>query len=275
MSFVPLYKLRRSIPSSGEKLLILDRKGRVYLEVEKNGKLAIPRADKFPELLAVELPELGVFRNQICYGCRWEIEESPCENLVAIDVREAMSQVDNAVKNLLLRGKPILEWLSLRRYCSVCGSELIDHEQEEARTCPNCGMLFFPKISPAIIVMIKREDGKILLAYNRHFKHKCYSLIAGFVEAGESAEDAVRREVKEEVGLEVKNIRYLYSQSWPFPDSLMLGFVADYAAGEIKVDGEEIAEADFYSVDDLPTLPGHGSIARRIIEEYIAEKKNV
>ena len=274
MSFVPIYKIRRDVPSADEKLLILDRKGRVYLQREPDGKLSIPHAGNFPELLSVELPELGSFRNKACFGCRWDIEEAPADDLLAIDVREAISQVDNAAKNLLLRGKPILEWLALRKYCSACGTPLVDHEQEEARSCPNCGTLFFPKISPAVIVMIKREDGKILLAYNRKFRHKCYSLIAGFVEAGESAEDAVRREVKEEVGLEIKNIRYKYSQSWPFPDSLMLGFTADYAGGEITVDGKEIAEADFYSVDDLPVLPNPGSIARRIIEEYIAEMKN-
>ena len=271
MSFIPLYKLRRNMPDPDEKLLIIDRKGRVYLQSDANGDLTIPHAGDFPELMQTELPELGVFRNKKCYGCRWEVEDFPGGDFQIIDVREAVSKVDDATKSLLLRGKPILEWLSLRKFCSACGTELFDHEHEEARTCPNCGMLFFPKISPAVIVMIKREDGRILLAYNRHFRHKCYSLIAGFVEAGESAEDAVRREVREEVGLEIKNIRYLYSQSWPFPDSLMLGFVADYAGGEITVDGEEIAEADFYSIDDLPVLPGHGSIARRIIEEYIKD----
>lgn len=274
MSFIPVYKIRRSPPSPNEKLLILDRKGRVYLQIDDNGSLVIPQAENFPELLSIELPELGSFRNTRCFGCRWDADEIPAEDLLAIDVREAVPQVDNATKNLLLRGKPILEWLHLRKYCSACGAELVDHEQEEARSCPICGTMFFPKISPAIIVLIKREDGKILLAYNRRFRHKCYSLIAGFVEAGESAEDAVRREVREEVGLEIKNICYKYSQSWPFPDSLMLGFTADYDSGEIKVDGEEIAEADFYSIDDLPVLPGHGSIARKIIEEYISNMKN-
>ena len=125
-----------------------------------------------------------------------------------------------------------------------------------------------------MIVLIKRRDGKILLAHNCKFRHKVYSLIAGFVEAGESAEDAVRREVREEVGLEIKNIQYKYSQSWPFPDSLMLGFTAEYESGVLTPDGEEIVDANFYSLDDLPPLPGHGSIARRIIEEYIAENKN-
>jgi len=273
MSFVPLYKLRRAVPAPDEKLLILDRKGRVYLQNDNNGQLVIPHAGAFPQLLSMELPELGVFRNQACFGCRWETETAPAEDLQAIDVREAMSQVDKATKKLLLRGKPILEWLSLRRFCSVCGSELIDHEHEEARSCPNCKMLFFPKISPAVIVLIKREDGRILLAYNCKFRHKCYSLIAGFVEAGESAEDAVRREVREEVGLEIKNIQYKYSQSWPFPDSLMLGFTAEYDSGDVKPDGEEIVDAGFYSIEDLPTLPGHGSIARRIIEDYIEEMK--
>lgn len=274
MSFEPLYKLRRAMPAPDERLLIIDRRGQVYLHVEDDGTLRIPRASMFPELLGAELPELGEFKESLCYGCRWELDDPPSDELLCIDVREALPRLDLAAKRLLLRGKPILEWLHLRRFCSVCGAELIDHEMEEARFCPVCSTLFFPKISPAVITLIKRDDGRILLAYNRKFRHKCYSLIAGFVEAGESAEDAVRREVREEVGLEIKNIQYKYSQSWPFPDSLMLGFTAEYASGEITPDGEEIADAGFYSIDDLPTLPGHGSIARRIIEDYIKEMKN-
>ena len=172
MSFSPLYKIQRAIPAPDEKLLLLDKKGRVYLQSDDNGNLTIPHAGTFPELLQVELPQLGVFRNRTCYGCRCEADTFSCDELLVIDVREAVSKVDNATKNLLLRGKPILEWLSLRKYCSACGAELFDHEHEEARTCPNCGMLFFPKISPAVIVMIKREDGRILLAYNRNFRHK-------------------------------------------------------------------------------------------------------
>ena len=274
MSFEPLYKLRRAIPQDDDRMLILDRYGRVYLRDHGDGLLRIPEARLFPVLLGVELPELGQFKNATCFGCRWELDDPPSDELLCIDVREALPQLDPAAKKLLLRGKPILEWLNLRRFCSACGAELIDHAMEEARFCPVCNTLFFPKISPAVITLIKRDDGKILLAYNRKFRHKCYSLIAGFVEAGESAEDAVRREVREEVGLEIKNIQYKYSQSWPFPDSLMLGFTAEYASGEITPDGEEIADAGFYSIDDLPTLPGHGSIARRIIEDYINEMKN-
>ena len=271
MSFVPLYKLQRAVPAPEDKLLIIDRQGRVYLQKDESGNLTIPDAGKFAELCSVELPELGNFRGKNCYGCRWETDTPPADDLYVTDVRETLSAVDPAVKKLLLRGKPILEWLAQRKYCTVCGAKLVDHEQEEARYCPECRMLYFPKISPAVIVLIKRDDGKVLLAHNCKFRHKVYSLIAGFVEAGESAEDAVRREVREEVGLEIKNIQYKYSQSWPFPDSLMLGFTAEYASGELRPDGEEIVDANFYDIDEFPPLPGHGSIARRIIEEYIAE----
>lgn len=273
MSFVPLYKLHRAIPAADDKLLLIDRQGRAYLAMDESGKYTIPDAGSLETLCTKELPELGNFRGRICYGCRWEADFPPSAALTAIDIREAIPGVDPAVKKLLLRGKPILEWLAQRKYCSVCGAGLVDHEQEEARYCPECRMLYFPKISPAVIVLIKREDGAVLLAHNSKFRHKVYSLIAGFVEAGESAEDAVRREVREEVGLEIKNIQYKYSQSWPFPDSLMLGFTAEYESGVLTPDGEEIVDANFYRPDELPPLPGHGSIARRIIEEYIAENK--
>lgn len=273
MSFKPLYKLQRAIPSGSDKILIVDKQGRAYLQKSAENTLEIPDAAAFPELLSVELSILGDLYGKTCFGCRRELNSLPQEDLTAIDVREALPSVEPAVKKLLLRGKPMLEWLAQKRYCTICGCELVDHEQEEARQCPNCRMLFFPKISPAVIVLIKRDDGKILLAHNRKFRHKVYSLIAGFIETGETAEDAVRREVREEVSLEIKNIQYKYSQSWPFPDSLMLGFTAEYASGELTPDGEEIVEADFYAPDDLPPLPGHGSIARRIIDEYIAENK--
>ena len=273
MSFVPLYKIQRRPPCPADKLLLLDRKGRVYLQQNNDGQLTLPTADLFPELQALELPELGSLRNCSCLGCRWDYDEIAADNLTVLDVREVITQVDQAHRNLLLRGKPLLEWLYSRKFCSVCGCELMDNEQEEARSCPNCQALFFPKISPAVIVLIKRDDGRILLAYNRKFRSKVYSLIAGFVEVGESAEDAVRREVREEVGLEIKNLTYQCSQSWPFPDSLMLGFTAEYASGKVTPDGEEIVEAGFYDPEQLPPLPGHGSIARKMIENYLSEYK--
>ena len=274
MSFEPIYKLRRSKPTAADKLLLIDRLGQAWLKVEENGNFALPQAIDFPDFMDLELPELGSFRGNSCLGYRHDLESPEKFNLTAVDLRDAALQLDKPLKKLILRGKPVLEWLATRKYCSVCGNLLEDHEQEEARFCPNCRMLFFPKISPAVIVLVKRDDGRILLAHNQRFKHKVYSMIAGFVEPGETAEDAVRREVREEVGLEIKNIQYKYSQSWPFPDSLMLGFTAEYASGQLSPDGEEIVDANFYSIDDLPPLPGKSSIARRIIDEYITDMKN-
>jgi NAD+ diphosphatase len=112
------------------------------------------------------------------------------------------------------------------------------------------------------------RDNKLLLAHNARFKNNMYGLVAGFVEAGENLENAVSREIMEEVGIEVKNIRYFSSQVWPFPNSLMVGFFADYAAGEIKVDGVEIADAGWFSPDEFPEIPRHGSIARKLIDAF-------
>ena len=128
----------------------------------------------------------------------------------------------------------------------------------------------FPRISPAIIVLVER-DGKALLARSPRFKEGLFSTLAGFVEPGETLEDAVRREVKEEAGIDVKNIRYFGSQPWPFPDSLMVGFTAEYAGGEIKIDDNEILDARWFSAEDMPEIPGKISIARALID-YFLEK---
>lgn len=131
-----------------------------------------------------------------------------------------------------------------------------------------CKRLEFPRLSPAIIVLIERDD-TLLLARSARFPAAFFSVLAGFVEPGESLEMAVHREVMEETGIAVNNIRYFGSQPWPYPDSLMLGFTAQYESGEIKIDGEEIVEAGWYRVDNLPQLPGKVSIARQLIDSFI------
>ena len=137
-----------------------------------------------------------------------------------------------------------------------------------AKECCRCGHLVFPRISPAVIVLIERGD-EVLLARAARFADGFYSVLAGFVEPGESLEEAVSREVEEESGITVKDIRYFGSQPWPFPDSLMIGFTARYAAGELRIDGKEILEGQWFSVDDLPRIPGKISIARRLIDWFI------
>lgn len=169
----------------------------------------------------------------------------------------------------LLRAYHIVQWRRESVFCGSCGSRNEDKPHELARLCPVCGRYEYPRISPAIIVLIINDRGKALLAHNKNFTPGVYSLIAGFNEAGETLEATVVREVQEEVGLEVEHIRYMTSQPWPFPNSLMLGFIARHAGGTIKVDGVEIEDARWFDRDRLPDLPGKGSVSRYLINLWI------
>ena len=150
------------------------------------------------------------------------------------------------------------------KYCPTCGGNLEDDTFFAAKKCSKCGKLLFPRIEPAIIVLVSKGD-EILLAKNRNNGKGFYSCIAGFVEHGESAEQCVAREVMEETGLKVKNIRYAGSQAWPFPDQLMLAFYADYESGDIKIQEEELSDARWFKKDALPPVPPPGSVAYSLI----------
>jgi len=183
-------------------------------------------------------------------------------------LRILISLMDNAFFNLAAKAFHLLKWSSTYKYCSKCGTLVKDKEDEIAKVCANCGFITYPRISPAIITAVIK-DNKLLLAHNTNFPKDMYSVIAGFIEPGETFEDCVRREVFEEIGINVKNIRYFGSQPWPFPDSLMVAFTCEYDSGEVKVDGIEIDYASFYSVDEFPNLPLGGSIARRLIDWFV------
>jgi NAD+ diphosphatase len=170
------------------------------------------------------------------------------------------------------RAYHLLNWEKGTRFCGRCGAPTKDKEDERAKVCTACGAIVYPRISPAVITLITKGKS-ILLAHNAHFKAGMFSLIAGFVEPGETLEKTVAREILEEVGIEVDNIRYQGSQPWPFPDSLMLGFRAEYRSGDIKPDGIEIVEAGWFTRDTLPNLPLKGSLSRLIIEEWLAGKQ--
>ncbi len=167
----------------------------------------------------------------------------------------------------------VLEWDRTSLFCGRCGAPLAMRGDLRAKECTACSRLVFPRISPAIIVAIERGD-RLLLARSARFAEELYSVLAGFVEPGETLEEAVYREVKEEVGIAVKNIRYVGSQPWPFPDSLMVGFTADHESGEIAIDGEEIVDARWFTVDQLPSIPGPISIARRLIDAFIEKQRS-
>lgn len=156
------------------------------------------------------------------------------------------------------------------RYCGYCSEPMQQSRTEWAMLCQNkaCRQRYYPQIAPSIIVAIRRDD-KILLAKHTKHRNDIYTVLAGFVEVGERVEQAVSREVKEECGIDIKNIRYVSSQPWPFPHSLMLAFMADYAEGDILCDQKEILHADWYDADSLPNLPPYGTIARRLIEDTL------
>lgn len=166
------------------------------------------------------------------------------------------------------RAAQIIEWDRTHQFCGRCGAPTQYAQGERAKRCPMCGLVSFPRLSPAIIVLVERGD-EVLLAQGANFVGGFYSTLAGFVEPGESLEEAVHREINEEVGIEVKNVCYFGSQPWPFPHSLMIGFTAEYASGEIEIDPKEIADAQWFTIDNLPKVPQKLSIARKLIDSYV------
>ncbi len=186
-----------------------------------------------------------------------------------LDLRTLLRRIDEELFLMAGRAIQIVNWAANHRFCGRCGAPTVEEPDERAMRCPACAHLYYPRLSPAIIVAIVR-NGRLLLALNARTKTGMRSVLAGYLEPGESFESCVKREVLEEVGLQVENIRYFGSQPWPFPDALMVAFTADHAAGEIEVDGVEIVEAGWYAPDNLPeNLPGKGSVSRKLIDWFV------
>lgn len=186
-------------------------------------------------------------------------------------LRSLLLCIDAASFSLAATASQVLEWAKSHRFCSRCGTPTQPHPRgERARVCPACAYHQYPRIHPCVIVAITKGD-TILLARAQRFTRPMYSLLAGFVEVGETLEHAVMREVAEESGVQVKNIRYFGSQSWPFPNNLMLAFQAEWAGGEIVMQEEEIMDAQFFRFDNLPEIPPAGSIAHQVIHATVTE----
>lgn len=193
------------------------------------------------------------------------------ESPVRTALNEAVSADAAAQVDDFFRAYHILQWRAESAFCGRCGAPNGDATDELARLCPKCGKREYVRISPAVIVLVTREaDGKALLAHNAKFRPGLYSLVAGFVEAGECLEETVAREIREEVGVEVKDIRYRASQAWPFPNSLMLGFTATWASGEPRPDKVEIEDVAWFSREALPEIPQPGSISRALIDTWLS-----
>jgi len=186
------------------------------------------------------------------------------------DLRRVLGRVSDEQFGMAGRALQILEWDRSHRYCGRCGILTTSHPLgERAKVCPSCATSYYPRINPCVIVLVTRGE-ELLLARAQRFNFPMYSTLAGFIEAGETAEETLVREVMEEVGVQVRNVRYFASQSWPFPGNLMLGFHAEYAGGDIVAQEEEIADAQFFHYTSLPLIPPVGSIANALIQDFVA-----
>ena len=245
-------------------------KAHKLLVVEKQASMSVPLLIDPASVGLCPIREryLGTLSGRPCY-CAEVSENDPMPPQMGYyGLRYLYGHLDDSLFAVAIKAVHLTEWEGNTHYCGRCGKEMAPAEEINARKCPGCGMLVFPRISPAVITLVER-DGQVLLARSTRFTANVYSVLAGFVEPGETLEDAVHREIEEEVGIQVRNVRYFGSQPWPFPDSLMIGFTAQYASGEIRIDESEIVDAGWFHPDKLPTLPGKISIARRLIDRFI------
>jgi NAD+ diphosphatase len=211
---------------------------------------------------------LGQLDDHHCYAVEVAEGTLPPAGMTFEGLRQVYGRLDENLFWIAARAVQIVDWDRTHQFCGKCGLLLKTSQTERAKECPKCGLLHFPRLAPAIIVLVERGN-ELLLARSRHFMPEMYSVLAGFVEPGESLEEAVVREVGEEVGISVKNIKYFGNQPWPFPHSLMIGFTATYAGGNISLDDSEIEDAGWFTADNLPRIPGKISIARKLIDWFI------
>jgi NAD+ diphosphatase len=241
------------------------------LLVKVSGDTAsIPTGDE-TEALGVTMERslfLGYYKEHACFAAQATLPDTYQSGASFRELRSLFEVLETGVYEIALLGVHLVEWDKNCRFCSKCREPLKQRDDMRAKECAGCGRLEFPRISPAIIVLIEKEN-ELLLARSARFPGSFFSVLAGFVEPGESLEAAVHREVEEETGILVKDIAYFGSQPWPFPDSLMIGFTARYASGEIRIDGEEIIEAGWFRADQLPEIPGKLSIARQLIDRFV------
>jgi NAD+ diphosphatase len=238
---------------------------------QKNQSIAVPLCDDPCDIgLACNGKRyLGSLNGIDCYCCWLESAHQTPPGTSLIGLRRLFGALPDDLFGMARLGAHLVHWDRTHLFCSRCGARINDRQDVRAKECNQCGLIVFPRISPAVIVLVKKTD-EILLARSARFEEGLYSVLAGFVEPGETLEGAVSREVKEEVGISISGITYFASQPWPFPDSLMIGFTADYAGGDVSIDGVEIVDAGWYQIDNLPRIPDRISIARKLIDWFLA-----
>ena len=211
---------------------------------------------------------VGMLATAACWAVELDAARPLPDDVAFSDLRSLYGRLSDVQWTVAGRAVQLVDWARTHRFCGRCGTPTAPSPGERAMRCPACGLLAFPRIAPAVITLVTRGE-EALLARGVAFPVPMYSCIAGFVEPGETIEEAVRREVREEVGVAITNLAYVASQPWPFPHSLMLGFTADWAGGEIVIDQREIADAQWFRPDEMPMIPPGISIARKLIDGWL------
>lgn len=247
----------------------------------RESELIIDTTGVTPVLPATVTPPVPIVGEPVYLGlwrslpCRLGVVDQGTELGAGLEASDLFAGNPDLPIDLLSLGglsRQVLHWEGNSRFCSKCGTGMTRLAGEWGKQCPDCGAHHFPHIHPCVIVVVRRP-GEVLLARKPEWPTGRYSLVAGFLDFAECLEEAVEREVMEETGIKIDNIRYIGSQGWPFPSQLMAGFVADYVSGEVKVEEKELEDAGWYSVDDLPLLPPKRSIARYLIDTYARMSK--
>ncbi len=263
-----------NINTSSNSSISIVLKNQEFL-TSKNSEFLIFEEDdlKWSEMEMVNKQFIGYLNEKPCNILEVTHDSKLDDDLILTPLRNLLGRIPDSLFTVCSRSLQLSEWRRNNQFCGVCGTKMKIHETERAMFCECNELLVYPKISPCIIVLVTKGE-ELLLAHNKNFPGTFYSTLAGFIEAGESAESAIHREIFEEVKVRVQNIKYFGSQSWPFPSQLMLGYHAEYLEGEITPDGEEIDLANWFHYKELPNVPtGNISISGQLIESYI-EKLN-
>ena len=243
----------------------------------------VPRADSIRELDLdpIRIQYMGYLQDAHdsvvhCFSAEIGVDQEIPDGMTAQGLRELHPQIGDMHFGLAGRAVQIVNWDRTHQFCGQCGTPMSAMSYERAKQCPTCGLINYPRLSPAIIIAVTRtidDERRILLARNHRFPTGRYSVVAGFVEPGESLEQTAHREVLEETGIRIKNVRYFGSQPWPFPNSLMIGFTAEYESGDFELEEAEIADTRWFNAHDLPHLPPKISIARKLIDSFHRAKR--
>jgi len=271
VDFVPVFLPVTKQPEDGWWFIFCGDK---LLVKEEKTDVLIPSSTDVSGLMMnlISTHGIGRLEGKPCYASEVHEEVSAPTGMIFQGLRSLLGHLDEEVFLVAGRAFQCLGWDKDHQYCGKCGGRTELRLDELARSCPACGLISHPEVTPAVIVAVIRGE-EILLARSHRFQGSFFSVLAGFVEAGETFERCVKREVREEVAIEVDNIRYFGSQPWPFPHSLMVGFTAEYAGGEISIDDKEISEAGWFTAETLPEVPRTGTIARRLIEWFCDNHK--